>query len=77
MRWPEDISNRSSTDSRSRKQYHHTEIAPRSMQLVPSHTRWDMMRLSSRWMTRRYCARAGTSTSSSFSTAPQKAIALK
>ncbi len=77
MRWPEDISNRSSSCSRSRKQYHKTEIAPRSSALVPSHTRWLMMRLSSRWITRRYWARLGTSISSSVSTAPQNAIALK
>ena len=30
--------------------------------LVPSQTRWLMIRLSSMWMTRRYCARGGTST---------------
>ncbi len=73
MRWPDDISNRSSSCSRSRKQYHQTEIAPRSSALVPSHTRWLMIRLSSMWITRRYCARLGTSTSSSVSTAPQNA----
>ena len=77
IRWPEDISNRSRIVSRSRKQYQNIEIAPRSSALVPSHTRWDMIRLSSRWITRRYCARGGTSRSSSVSTAPQKAIALK
>ena len=36
-----------------------------------------MIRLSSRWITRRYWARGGTSTPSSVSTAPQNAIALK
>ena len=36
-----------------------------------------MIRLSSMWMTRRYCARGGTSTSSSVSVAPMNAIALK
>ena len=36
-----------------------------------------MIRLSSMWITRRYCARWGTSSSSSVSTAPQNAIALK
>ncbi len=36
-----------------------------------------MIRLSSMWMTRRYCARLGTSISSSVSTAPQNAYALK
>jgi hypothetical protein len=77
MRWPEDISKRSRIVSRSRKQYQNIEIAPRSSALVPSHTRWLMIRLSSRWMTRRYCARLGTSTPSSVSTAPQNAIALK
>ena len=77
MRWPEDISNRSRICSRSRKQYQNIDIAPRSSALVPSHTMWDMIRLSSRWITRRYCARGGTSMSSSVSTAPQNAIALK
>ena len=77
MRWPEDISNRSRICSRSRKQYQNIDIAPRSSALVPSHTMWDMIRLSSRWITRRYCARGGTSRSSSVSTAPQNAIALK
>ena len=71
MRWPEDISNRSRIFSRSRKQYQNIDIAPRSSALVPSQTRWDMIRLSSRWITRRYWARLGTSTSSSVSTAPQ------
>ena len=74
---PEDISNRSRIFSRSRKQYQNIDMAPRSSALVPSHTRWDMIRFSSMWMTRRYCARLGTSTSSSVSTAPQKAIELK
>ena len=69
MRWPEEYSKRSRIVSRSRKPYQNIEIA--------SHTRWDMIRLSSRWMTRRYCARLGTSTSSSVSVAPQNAIALK
>ena len=77
MRWPEDISNRSRIASRSRKQYQNIEIAPRSSADVPSQTMWLMIRLSSRWMTRRYCARLGTSTSSSVSTAPQYACALK
>ena len=77
MRWPEENSKRSRIVSRSRKQYQNIEIAPRSSALVPSQTRWDMIRLSSRWITRRYWARAGTSHSSSVSTAPQKAIALK
>ncbi len=35
------------------------------------------MRFSSRWITRRYWARGGTSSPSSFSTDMQKAIALK
>src|ERR687893_650389 len=74
MRWPVDISNRSRTVSRSRKQYQNIEIAPRSSALVPSHTRWDMMRLSSMWITRRYCPRGGTSRSSSVSTAPQNPV---
>ena len=77
MRWPDDISNRSRIVSRSRKQYQNIEIAPRSSALVPSHTMWDMMRLSSMCSTRRYWPRLGTSSSSSVSTAPQNAIALK
>ena len=36
-----------------------------------------MIRLSSMWITRRYCARGGTSRSRIVSTAPQNAIALK
>ena len=63
--------------SRSRKQYQNIDIAPRSSALVPSHTRWLMIRLSSMWMTRRYCARAGTSTSSSVSVAPQNAYRVE
>ena len=63
--------------SRSRKPYQNIEIAPRSRQPVASQMRWLAMRLSSRWMTRRYWARLGTSISSSVSTAPQNAIALK
>ena len=77
MRWPEEYSNRSRIFSFSRKQYQNIETAPRSSALVPSHTRWDMIRLSSRWITRRYWARLGTSTPTSSSTAPQNAIALK
>ena len=77
MRAPEDISNRSRICSRSRKQYQNIEIAPRSSAVVPSQTRWDMIRLSSMWITRRYCARGGTSRSRIDSTAPQNAIALK
>ena len=77
MRWPLDCSKRSRISSRSRKQYQNIDIAPRSSALVPSHTRWLMIRLSSMWMTRRYCARGGTSTSSSVSVAPMNAIALK
>ena len=77
MRWPDDISNRSRIVSRSRKQYQNIEIAPRSSALVPSHTMWDMIRLSSMCSTRRYWPRGGTSSSSSVSTAPQNAIALK
>ena len=63
--------------SRSRKQYQKIEIAPRSSADVPSHTRCEWMRFSSQWITRRYCARAGTGSSSSRSTAMQNAIALK
>ena len=77
IRWPEDISNRSRIVSRSRNAYQNIEIAPRSSMLVPSHTRCDISRLSSRWMIRRYWARGGTSMPSSDSTAPQNAIALK
>ena len=77
MRWPVDISNRSRIVSRSRKQYQNIEIAPRSSALVPSQTRWDMIRLSSMCSTRSHWARGGTSRSSSVSTAPQNAVALK
>ncbi len=77
MRWPLEYSKRSRIVSRSRKQYQNIEIAPRSSALVPSHTRWLMIRLSSRCRTRRYCARLGISQSSSVSVAPQNAIALK
>ena len=71
MRWPVDISKRSRICSRSRKQYQNMEIAPRSRALVPSHTMWLMIRLSSMWITRRYWARLGTSSPISVSTAPQ------
>ena len=57
MRWPDEASNRSSTLSRSRKQYQKIEIAPRSSADVPSHTRCEWIRFSSQWITRRYCAR--------------------
>ncbi len=77
MRWPVDISKMSRMCSRSRKQYQNIEIAPRSSALVPSHTRWLMIRLSSMWITRRYCARWGISSPISVSTAPQYAYALK
>ena len=77
MRWPVEYSKRSRISSRSRKQYQNIDIAPRSRALVPSQTRWLMIRLSSMWMTRRYWARGGTSTSSSVSVAPQNAYALK
>ena len=63
--------------SRSRQPYQNIETAPRSRQPVAMKMRWLAMRLSSRWMTRRYWARLGTSIPSSVSTAPQYAIALK
>ena len=63
--------------SRSRKQYQKIEIAPRSSAVVPSHTRCEWIRFSSQWITRRYCARSGTGSSSSRSTDMQNAIALK
>ncbi len=77
MRWPEDISNRSSTRSRSRQPHHSIVTAPMSSAPVASANRCEAIRFSSMWATRRYCARGGTSMSSSFSTAMQKAIALK
>ena len=54
IRCPADISKRSRILSRSRKQYQSIEIAPRSSAVVPSQTRWDMIRSSSMWRTRRY-----------------------
>ena len=77
MRCPVEYSNRSRIISFSRKEYQSIDMAPRSSALVPSHTRWLMIRLSSMWITRRYWARLGTSMSSSVSVAPQNAIALK
>ena len=55
--------------SRSRKQYMRTDIAPSSMPLVPSHTRCDERCVSSDMITRSACARGGTSTPISRSTA--------
>src|ERR1019366_5601050 len=52
MRCPETASNRRSTSSRSRKQYRKTVMAPMSMAWVPSHTRCELMRVSSFNMTR-------------------------
>jgi hypothetical protein len=52
-------------------------MAPKSRIEVAIQNRWLEIRLISMWMTRRYCARGGTSSSSSRSTAMQKAIALK
>ncbi len=77
MRWPEDISNRSSRPSRSRSAHHSIDMAPRSSAPVPSQNRWLAIRFSSMWITRRYCARGGTSSPSSVSTELQKAYALK
>ena len=76
MRWPLDISNRSRIRSRSRQPHQSIVIAPMSSAAVAIQNRWEAIRLSSRWITRRYWARGGTSSSSSFSTAMQKAIAL-
>ena len=44
---------------------------------MPSQNRWLAMRPSSMWITRRYWARGGTSSSSMRSTAMQKTCALK
>ena len=63
--------------SRSRKQYQSIEIAPMSSAVVPNQTRWDMIRLSSMWSTRRYWARGGISSSTSLSTQPQNASIWK
>ena len=63
--------------SRSRKQYQSIEIAPRSSAVVPSQTRWEWIRLSSRKIVRRYLARGGISSPTSRSTAPQKASIWK
>ncbi len=63
------ISKRSSSTSRSRKQYKNALIAPRSSACVPSQTRWLLMRVNSASSTRMTVARSGISTPSSFSTA--------
>ena len=63
--------------SRSRSAYQSIEIAPRSSAVVPSQNRCEWIRLSSRWIVRRYFARGGISSSSIVSTAPQKACMLK
>ena len=63
--------------SRSRKQYQSIEIAPRSSAVVPSQTRCEWIRLSSRKIVRRYLARGGISSPTSRSTAPQKASIWK
>ncbi len=44
-------------------------IAPSSIPLVPSQIRWEAMRVSSHMITRSACARGGTSTPISCSTA--------
>ncbi len=46
-------------------------MAPTSSACEPSDIRWFRMRVISSNMTRMYCARSGTSTPSSFSTAMQ------
>ena len=69
MRKPEISSLRSMIVSRSRKQYMSIDMAPSSSPLVPIHTRCDARRVSSDMITRRTCARGGTSTPISLSTA--------
>ena len=51
--------------SRSRSAHQSIVIAPMSSAEVPSQNRWLAIRFSSRWITRRYWARGGTSSSSS------------
>ena len=77
MRWPDDISKRSSTRSRSRQPHQSIVTAPRSSAPVASANRCEAIRFSSMCATRRYSARAGTSSSSNFSTDMQYAVALK
>ena len=48
-------------------------MAPMSIAIAPSAMQCDEMRLSSSVMTRRYSARAGTSSPASFSTASAQA----
>ena len=71
IRCPEKRSKIFRISSRSRKQYSITDIAPISSACVPSHTRCEEMRCNSTSITRIYCARFGTSSPSSFSTARQ------
>ncbi len=76
MRYPVTSSNRSRICSRSRNAYQNIEIAPSSSADVPSQTRCEWMRLSSQRSVRIHVAFAGTSSSSSFSTAATKTYSL-
>ena len=69
IRKPEISSLRSSTLSRSRRQYQSIEMAPISSPLVPSQIMWEEIRQSSHMITRSACARGVASTPISFSTA--------
>ena len=76
MRTPVTSSKRSSTASRSRKQYQRSEIAPSSSAPVPSQMRCEWMRESSERSVRIQVAFGGGSTPRSFSIARTKASSL-
>ena len=76
MRIPVTSSDRSSTRSRSRKQYQNIEIAPSSSALVPRKTRCEWIRFSSQRSVRIQVAFGGTSSPSSFSIASTKTSSL-
>ena len=73
MRTPVTSSKRSRIRSRSRNVYQSGEIAPSSSADVPSQTRWEWIRFSSRSSVRIQTAFGGISIPSIFSTAWTKA----
>src|SRR5919197_1286830 len=76
MRTPVRSSNRSSTASRSRKQYQNIEIAPSSSAAVASQTRWEWTRFSSQRSVRIQDAFGGISSPSSFPIASTETTSL-
>ncbi len=63
------------TTSRSRQEYMNSASKPASCAPTPSHSRWLWIRSSSATSTRMAWARGGASTSASFSTHSENAVA--